>query len=151
MIPPGCEADLSGAWVHADDARWRYDALDDGGTLTFFVAPPPLDAGVVFRKFGHRDAGLADAGVADAGLHATITLTRGPAGFVGDVQAVVSVAPSAQCPVRWPTTLVSCTDGLTLETVAASEVLPDCTQPPADAGPPTRHRLIRPDAGLDGG
>jgi hypothetical protein len=74
LVPPGCLADLSGAWVHADDPTWRYDGVDDGGTLTLRVtrAEAIVDAGFRPRHFrAERDAGL-DAGVPhrpDAGLN----------------------------------------------------------------------------------
>jgi hypothetical protein len=75
LVPPGCLADLSGPWVHADDPTWRYDGVDDGGTLTLLVTRTEalVDAGFRPRRFrAEQDAGL-DAGLshrADAGAPA---------------------------------------------------------------------------------
>jgi hypothetical protein len=66
-VPAGCLGDLSGAWVHATDPSYRYDATDDGGTLTLVVSRFfAVDAGFRPRQF-RLDAGAPDAGPLDAG------------------------------------------------------------------------------------
>jgi hypothetical protein len=83
-VPAGCLENLSGAWLHDEDPSWRYDALDDGGTVTLVVTrlELPIDAGFRPRRFrdagtsdagldaGRPDSGLPDAGRADAGRDA---------------------------------------------------------------------------------
>src|SRR5260221_6965186 len=59
-IPPGCEADQSGVWVHSQNATFSYLARDDGGTLELDLDRKSDDAGV------------------------RIVVTRGPEGFLGN-------------------------------------------------------------------
>jgi hypothetical protein len=122
-----CPTDLSGAWGHAEDDGFRYQARDDGGVLVLEVRRTPSDGGLEPR--------------------AELVLHRSAAGFVG---AVSVPRPSADggCVARFPAEVVSCADGgLVVATVARLRVDGAC-QP---IGNPERrvHRLVRlaPDAG----
>jgi hypothetical protein len=158
VVPAGCEVDLSGRYVHARDARFRYLATDtaDGGALLLEVFfEEPVDAGRPPRRFS-RDGGLpwlvrTDAGAAipmpaDAGP-APVTLlrlARTPAGFVG------ASAPLPDGGCAFPARLAACrADGLVLE--APPALGPDCA--PLDGGWSAQvlHRLAAPfpDGGLD--
>ncbi len=103
-VPPGCEGDLSGQYVHADRPEWVYAAVDDGGTLTV------------------RPDGTANA-AADGGVE--IVLQRTPEGFLGTTRATAFAAQGVECEVRFPTELVGCPDGgllvSTVENVAINE------------------------------
>jgi hypothetical protein len=173
-VPPGCLNDLSGAWVHADDHSWRYDATDDGGSLHLVVSrtDAPLDAGFRPRRFrpeldaGH-DAGPGDAGAArdagpaaDAGLSLSsepadagapsnlvqIVLERTPSGFLGNTIATLAHPAGRSCEVRFRTEVVSCDDaGLTLSTQSATPLGDGCQLPAKPQPVPSvRHQLIRP-------
>ncbi len=118
-VPAGCLGDLSGTWLHDEDPSWRYDAVDDGGTVTLVVSRVdlPVDAGFRPRRFrdagvgdagldaGRGDAGVADAGRtdagpldagADAGLDATGREASAEAGAAdGSVGTDAGTAPSS--------------------------------------------------------
>src|SRR4051812_37374453 len=109
-IPPGCEKDLSGTYVHERRADFRYRAQDRAGTLTLVIdrgLPPDGgtsadDAGtggVGLEKLPGADAadagsahsngrpdggalppGRPDAGAPRGGEHDAIGLHRGPDG-----------------------------------------------------------------------
>lgn len=68
-VPEGCTALLAGPWVHGVDPSYRYEAQDDGGTLTLVAFHEPVvDAGFTPRRFRPvPDAGAPDAGRSDAG------------------------------------------------------------------------------------
>lgn len=154
-VPEGCLADLSGAWVHADDPSFRYLATDDGGALELVATRTPVvDAGFRPRRFrpSAEDAGAVDAGIAsadDAGLDVPvvrITLARTPQGFVG---ATLSPMPHPQgrtCVASFATELLDCRDGGLLISAASATSLGDACQPPATPlpAPVLQHRLVRP-------
>ena len=126
VIPSGCIELQSGAWHHATDSRFQYEAVDDGGSLALSVFfTPPVDAGRPVRRFS-RDGGLAwlvpapDAGIdggeftSDAGPApiAQLVLRRTPTGFVG-------VASADAGPCAFPARIIACEPGaLVLETIA---------------------------------
>ena len=151
-VPAGCLADLSGHWVH-DDSAWRYDAVDDGGTLslTVFHQFTP-DAGPRWRQFTRpKDGGTAVAKLLDAGQAvsaspaAFVILNRTSAGFIGESIAMVSHPVGRTCEARFKTEVLSCGDGgLTLR--SQSEIaLGDVCQAPANPQPTVslEHHLVR--------
>jgi len=154
VVPEGCLADLSGALRHHADARYQYEATDDGGALLLSVfLLPEEDAGRSPRRFS-RDGGLKwllpprEAGVdgvaapRDAGSAplARLLLHRTPSGFVG----TTLTGDGGGCP--FPTRVTACEPAaLTLETVAWLSA--DCAVP-GDAGV-RPHRLLR--VGFDAG
>ncbi len=158
-VPEGCTASLAGPWVHASDPSYRYDAEDDGGTLTLFVTHHFVpDAGFSPRKF-RRDAGAViddagqpeeDAGLPDAGdarpSAIRVELVRTADGFVGQTIAPLTHPSGRTCDAHFPTRVLSCTDaGLVLETHGTT-ALGDACQPPAKPMdvPRLEHLLIRP-------
>jgi hypothetical protein len=159
-VPEGCTASLAGPWVHATDPGYRYDAEDDGGTLTLFVTHHFVpDAGFSPRKFrrdagASEDAGLVDdAGVPDAGDLPTtpavrVELQRTADGFVGHTLASLPHPSGRLCDARFPTRVLSCGDaGLVLETHGTTALGETCQPParPLDV-PRLEHVLIRPPA-----
>jgi hypothetical protein len=128
VIPSGCVELQSGAWHHATDSRFQYEAVDDGGSLELSVFfTPAVDAGRPVRRFS-RDGGLAwlvpapDAGVDGGELLsdvraapvAQLALRRTPTGFVGVASAA---ADAGACP--FPARIIACEPGaLVLETIA---------------------------------
>lgn len=163
-VPEGCLDSFAGSWVHANDRSYRYEAVDDGGTLTLVVSHQPVvDAGFSPRRFRPvADAGAPDSGVArgvDAGLEpdagnltlsaVRVELERTADGFVGATLAPLVHPTGRICEARFPTRVISCADGgLLLESQSAT-ALGDACQPPArPLGLSTRqHQLVRPDAG----
>lgn len=163
VVPPGCLQPLSGSWVHASDPSYRYEAEDDGGTLTLSVTHTlAVDAGFSPRRFRVADGGI-DAGLADAGLpelaapdagpqglpSVRIELQRTAGGFVGATLAPLTHPSGRRCEGRFSTTVISCADGgLTLETQSATALGDACQAPARPLEQLTQtHQLLRPDAG----
>jgi len=132
-IPPGCEADLTGAYVLASSPAYHYRAADDGSALSLAVERgPPGCSSVALWRTAHGFVGRAFGGYAsDAGW---------------------------TCAATFPTEVVACTDaGLTLRSAATVSLTPQCL--PVDASAPalTEYALTRaaesigPNAPLDGG
>jgi hypothetical protein len=158
VVPEGCLAPLGGSWVHATDRSYRYEAEDDGGTLTLFVTHVQvIDAGFSPRRFRLTDAGLdgaVDAGpeVVDAGLPSSpwvrVELRRTASGFSGATLAPLAHPSGRVCEARFPTTVLSCDGGLLLETQSATALGDACQAPARPLDQLTQqHRLVRPDAG----
>lgn len=159
VVPAGCLELLAGPWVHATDPAYRYEAEDDGGTLTLVVSRiHVVDAGFSPRRFRPVDGGV-DAGSIDAGADldagqapaspVRVELQRTGNGFVGATLAPL-VHPSGRvCEGRFPTTVLSCADGgLLLETQSATALGDACQAPARPLGLLTQqHPLVRPDAG----
>jgi hypothetical protein len=157
-VPPGCLELLSGSWVHATDLAYRYEAEDDGGTLTFIVSRQHVvDAGFSPRRFRPVDGGV-DAGV-DAGVDldagqtpaspVRVELHRTGNGFVGATLAPLVHPTGRVCEGRFPTTVLSCADGgLLLETQSATALGDACQASARPLGLLTQqHQLVRSDAG----
>lgn len=152
VVPAGCLDEQHGPFHHETDGRFRYEAIDDGGSLTlsvFFV--PVVDAGRPTRRFS-RDGGLPwlvpapDAGASEPDLSldagamplAQLNLRRTPTGFWGAVSADGGCA--------FPARVAACEPGaLVLETLARQPR--DCSAAP-DAGW-TVQRLVK--TGFDAG
>ncbi|GMU60842.1 MAG: hypothetical protein AMXMBFR34_26050 [Myxococcaceae bacterium] len=157
MVPEGCLADLSGAWVHSVDPSFRYQGVDDGGTLTLTVVrvePPGAhfrprrfrDAGTSPSDGGSFDAGPADE-VPDAGQSAVhLVLDRTAHGFVGQTRLSVHHPQGKDCDAVFPAEVVDCRDGgLVIAATAQVSFAGDCRLPPQiPSGPPPRHALRRP-------
>ncbi len=159
LVPAGCLDSLAGSWIHASDRSYRYEAEDDGGTLTLVVSHVPVvDAGFSPRRFrplaeagvdGGVDAGLEP----DAGLVAPspvrVELRRTANGFVGATVAPLTHPTGRVCEGRFPTTVLSCADGgLLLESQSATALGDACQAPARPLGLVTQqHQLLRPDAG----
>lgn len=148
-VPPGCEANLSGTYVHAERPDWRYVGTDDGGTLVLAVEralEAEADAGTSLPAFD---------GGARAGEDVAVILERTPDGFVGAARATV-YTPSRPCEVSFPTELVACTDGgLTLSSAEALMVdEATCAVRQDPSAPRKEHRLVPftpVEPGADGG
>ena len=151
-VPEGCLELQTGAWVHANDATWTYDAEDDGGQLTLRSLHVVVrDAGFSPRTF-RRDAGVTlDAGVVDAGEEIvsslpspSVLLQRTDAGFVGETLATFRHPTGRLCEVRFPTRVLSCDGGLWLESHDTAAVGDGCQAPANPSAPGVRqHHLIR--------
>jgi len=130
-IPPGCEANLSGPWLHAGVPGWRYEATDDGTT-------------VHMRVFGPPSAGAEGS---------TVELRRTPDGFVGQAESLVATPAGPPCRAKFSAEVLSCDPGvLELRAVASATVDARCRMPAAEApGPLLHHRLVRPPAAPDAG
>ncbi|MGQ0504489.1 MAG: hypothetical protein ACT4TC_04150 [Myxococcaceae bacterium] len=128
QVPPGCERDLSGDYVHAENQTFRYRGGDDGRTLTL-----EMD-----RVFPEADGG-----------HGTpspvVRLTRTPEGFVGGTHARVYDPRGTLCPVEFQTSVLVCdAQGLLLRTEVNTSVDEACRPPPTrSAGQMTEQRLLR--------
>jgi hypothetical protein len=151
QVPAGCLDSQAGPWVHATDQAFRYEAEDDGGTLTLAVfRQVVVDAGFVPRRF--RDAGVpgADAGLElDAGTTAPtarVELQRTPGGFVGFTLAQVTHPAGRACEAKFPTTVLACGDGgLLIETQSATALGDACQAPASPLEQLTQqHPLVRP-------
>jgi hypothetical protein len=113
-VPPGCEANQSGSWVHASNEAFRYRAADDGGALVL-----TLDRG---------DGGTGEP---------EVVLARTPAGFRGATYAAGFNATGRECRVAFPTEVSACSDGGLLLRAAAKASIDDACQPPSAAAPPS--------------
>jgi hypothetical protein len=119
-IPPGCEADLSGQYVHAQRPDWTYAAIDDGGTLAL--------------RLGEQ----TDGGV-------EILLQRTPDGFLGTTRATALAAQGVECEVRFPTELVGCPDGgLLISSVESVSVNEACVPAKVSPDAPREQHLLVP-------
>lgn len=126
-----CVADFSGAWVHAADPSWRYDAVDDGGTVDF----------VVMRRF---DGGLGgDAGVA------SMQLRRDAGSFAGEVRGLGGLPNGSTCAMTFPVRVTQCSEnGLSLLAAADGIIGEGCATPARPRNPAMlEHKLTRADAG----
>ncbi len=133
-IPAGCEANLAGTYRHADDDSFRYDATDDGRTLTLEVRRSWPDAG----------------SPADGGSSARVVLRRSAQGFVGETRTPRPGREGTSCEVALPAQVTACLDaGIRLRIVERLRVDAACA--PAEAAEPARgeHLLLR--LGADGG
>jgi hypothetical protein len=130
-IPPGCEALLTGTWLHATVPGWRYEATDDGTTVRMQVFPPP----------------------SVAGEGSTVELRRTPDGFVGQAESLVATPGGPPCRARFDAELLACEPGaLVLRSVASASVDARCRMPTGELpGPLLQHRLVRPSAAPDAG
>ena len=152
-VPPGCLESMAGAWVHTSDPTYRYQADDDGGTLTLIVSHVAvLDAGFSPRRFRPVDGGFVDAGAPDAGPEPSsvrVELQRTEHGFVGNTLAPLSHPTGRVCEGKFPTTVLSCAGGgMLLETQSATALGDACQAPARPLEQLTqRHQLVRPDAG----
>jgi hypothetical protein len=123
-IPPGCERDLSGAYVHARVEQFRYLASDDGGTLTLALARA-------------QDAGA----VLDGGT--VLELSRTADGFLGEARTEAPHVSGTACPVSFPTRVVACEqDGLRIQSAAVIAIDAAC-RPTAAEPEMTEHQLRR--------
>jgi hypothetical protein len=130
-VPPGCEENLSGDYVHAVDPSFRYRAADDGGMLSLTLERLLADGGVA--------AVPSDGG-------AWVVLFRTPQGFAGMTFGTGFTPGGHACPVAFPTEVVQCLDaGLALRAATTAEVNEEC-QIPQRARPLTtvEHHLLRP-------
>ena len=122
-VPAGCEADLSGQYVHAQVERYQYRATDDGGTLTLAL---------------ERDAGPA----------VEVVLHRSAEGFVGATRAAAGPDAGAACAVELPTLVVACTAaGLVLKSEASAAFDGACRPLPLRPAPVEHRRVRLADAG----
>ena len=131
--PDPCEADFSGSWVHAADPTWRYEGLDDGGTLELSVS----------RSF---DGGsFADAGVAT--LH--LRRDRDAGAFAGEVSALAGLPSGGTCAMSFYVRVTQCEDaGLTLLAASDGVIGEGCATPSRPRNPAMlEHKLTRADAG----
>jgi hypothetical protein len=149
-IPPGCERELTGTYVHATNPSFRYQARDDGGTLVLDVVRTSPET---------ADGGTADAGTGVGEQPGSggqrIVLTRTPDGFRGATSGTAYPPGGKSCPVEFPTELTACPEeGLVL--ISAEEVSVhalSCEPAPSAPRPAmVEQRLLRvqataPDAG----
>ncbi len=129
QVPPGCLADLSGIYVHGQNASYRYLASDDGGTLFIAVERSRSDAGVTRMEPNP----------------VSVSLSRTAKGFAGETQAVLFVATGRACHVEFPTEIIACDDaGLMLKSAISSAVDESCQPSKAPAhAVMAEHRLAR--------
>ncbi|MEN9798440.1 MAG: hypothetical protein RL653_2136 [Pseudomonadota bacterium] len=122
-VPPGCEKNLSGEWIHAQSPSWRYEATDDGSLLRMTVHAPPAD-----------------------GAEGTLLeLQRTPEGFHGFAEALVGTPGGGPpCRVRFATEIAACEgDTLLVRSVATSSVDARCRMPPSPTPSPRLEHLLR--------
>ena len=108
-VPPGCETNLAGLYLHRDDGTFRYQVDDDGSTLHVHA----------FRQYGSQHVELANA--------ADIELRRTATGIHGESRATVPNQAGKSCPVVFPYELTACeSSGLTLRTAQQLSVDAAC-------------------------
>jgi hypothetical protein len=131
IVPSGCERSVTGRWAHAQDARFLYEAADNGHTLTLTqLGPPPANAS-------------ADAGVAGGTGLSIITLERTPQGFTGQARATVTL-PDKSCEVSFPTEVLFCSETeLRLRSTPSRALDASCQVAPLPTAPWVEQRLKR--------
>jgi hypothetical protein len=129
-VPPGCLSNLSGEYVHAGNAGYRYLAMDDGTTLSISVEKAIGDPG--------RSA-------TDGGTPIQIRLSRTAKGFLGHTLATGTLSSGQTCPADFLTEIVSCDkDEIALRSVG--EIFLDEACRPPQGGTPSsmrEQRLVR--------
>lgn len=133
-IPEGCEANLGGVYLDSEQAAFRYEGTDDGGTLQLIVERAPPDAGVQRPR----------------SWDPVIRVQRTSRGFVGETRAYAF--DPLRCPIHFPTEVTGCRGGgLTIRSAESLQVDPEtCAVDPA---PPAMRtfQLIRAPATPDAG
>jgi hypothetical protein len=128
QVPPGCEADQSGVYRHAEDPSFHYLGRDDGGSLVLQLERPQEDGGPPAAR----------------ALAPIVALQRTPHGFSGatQTQAFVGTRP---CEVAFPAQVIACSDGgLVLRAAARASLDESCKPPPGPATWPwVDHHLLR--------
>ncbi|HME91880.1 MAG TPA: hypothetical protein VKE49_10685 [Myxococcaceae bacterium] len=130
QVPPGCQRDLSGSYVHAQRPEFRYLIRDDGTALNMSVERARADAG---------------SSAPDGGGRVSIALARTARGFIGQARATAFVTTGQPCPVEFFTEVIGCDDaGLLLRSAATAAVDESCRTPPGGIhAAMMEHRLIR--------
>lgn len=131
QVPAGCLNNLSGEYVHAANAGYRYLAMDDGRTLTMSVV---------------RTGTEAPRG-SDAGTPVQIRLTRTAKGFLGHTQATGTLSSGQTCPAEFLTEVVSCGKSEIVVRSIGEVFLDEACRPPQGGNPGAmrEHRLVRVD------
>lgn len=127
-VPPGCLNNLSGEYVHAANAEYRYSAVDDGA-LTISVVR----------------AGTETPRGSDGGMPIKIQLARTAKGFLGHTQATGTLASGQTCPAEFLTEVVSCGKSeIVLRSVGEIFLDEACRTPQGgNPGAMREHRLVR--------
>jgi len=122
-VPAGCEANLTGTWIHASVPGWTYEVADDGETVRM-------------RVFGPPSAGTEGS---------TVELRRTPDGFIGQAESLVATPGGPPCRVKFDAQVLSCEPGaLKLRSASTASVDARCRMPAGEAlGPLIEHRLVR--------
>jgi hypothetical protein len=129
-IPSGCGHNLTGSYQHASNSTYRYEAEDDGESLSLVIERLGPDGGLVPIQ--------SDGGP-------SLQLARTPKGFVGLATGTGFTSAGHPCPVTFATELIECNDGGIVLRTAASASINDACQSPQTGPPPVQviHRLIR--------
>jgi hypothetical protein len=110
-VPPGCEASLSGIYVHQLNDAYRYEVADQGNEVLMHA----------FQQYGdtRRDLGAGS----DIIFHRTST------GFHGEAHGTARLEPSKKlCPVTFPYEITACApDRITMRTLQSFHVNDDCS------------------------
>ena len=131
-LPPGCDVNLAGAYSHAEDPTFHYQASDDGRTLILQVSRSPTEGG---------SAASTERTNADT----SVVLSRSKNGFFGSTRAKGFTASGKPCAVDFPTEVVKCSErGFVIRTLSSMAFDETClSHPNTERARPTDHRLLR--------
>ena len=122
VVPKGCELNLGGSYHHSRDAKFKYQATDDGAHLAFVITPGVLAPG---------EKPMA------------MELDRTARGFVGVIKGETPTRDGKICPVEFRAEIVSCArDGVTLKTEEAYGVGEDCKRAEQGGEPDMAENLL---------
>jgi hypothetical protein len=141
VVPPGCEANLSGEYRHQDDPSYRYRAADDGRQLTLHP----------YRVSEDGTAGEVSPHAQDMVLE----LNRTPDGFMGVFRMTEMAGPAdagVRCQALFSAKVLACAPSkLTLQVEQEYAMDQYCKR--VDTGGPdlAEHILLKVASAADGG
>jgi hypothetical protein len=94
LLPPGCEANFSGEYVHQDNASYHYTAKDDGNLLTL-------------HPYRLADDGTVTE-ISPKSQDMLIELRRQPEGFVGVFRMTEEIDGGVRCQALFSAKVTAC-------------------------------------------
>ncbi len=94
IVPPGCEANFSGEYLHQDNASYHYLAKDDGDLLT--LHPYRLGEDGTVEPISPKSQDMV------------IELRRGPDGFVGVFRMTEEIDGGVKCQAQFSAKVTAC-------------------------------------------
>jgi hypothetical protein len=94
IVPPGCEANFSGEYVHQDNSSYHYRAKDDGNLLTL-------------HPYRLADDGTVSE-ISPKSQDMVIELRRQPEGFVGVFKMTEEIDGGVKCQAQFSAKVTAC-------------------------------------------
>jgi hypothetical protein len=94
VLPPGCEANFSGEYLHQDNPSYHYAAKDDGNLLTL-------------HPYRLADDGTVEE-ISPKSQDMVIELRRAPEGFVGVFRMTEEIDGGVKCQAQFSAKVTAC-------------------------------------------